>query len=293
MSVFDPVAHFQCELSAEHQAEAYLMVGGSAPRLRQVGEACAKAFLGVRNELDDHPDYVVFDPEALGVKGLKVEHIAHRKDGVRCVSEELRFRPLAGNRRAILLLDAHEINADAQAAFLKTVEEPPSGTLLILTATQLSKISPALRSRCRTWRIPSPSAESLERQAAGAGISEDNWHSLTQALGFGEKVLALSRADRAFLLEQRLKVDSWLMGPQMPAPAFHVGEGNLGERRARSELLLSATIGWLSAAYGQIAIPANELDRRLGLLHRAIADIRAQVTPDMVVEDLVRQLKRS
>ena len=63
MSHFDPIAHFQHELEVGRQAEAYLMVGGSAPHLREVGEACAKAFLGARNALEDHPDYVVFDPE--------------------------------------------------------------------------------------------------------------------------------------------------------------------------------------------------------------------------------------
>jgi hypothetical protein len=293
MSHFDPIAHFQHELEVGRQAEAYLMVGGSAPHLREVGEACAKAFLGARNALEDHPDYVVFDPEVLGINGLKVEHITHRKDGVRCVSEELRFRPLAGSRRAILLLDAHQINPDAQAALLKTVEEPPPGTLLILTATQLSKISLALRSRCRTWRIPSPSAEVLERQAAGAGLSETDWASLTQALGFGEKVLALSRADRAFLIQQHSGIAAWLAAPQCPCPDFTVGEGNLGEKRARAELLLSATIGWATATYGLLQLPPAELDRRLGHLQDAIADIRAQVTPDMVVEDLVLQLKQA
>jgi hypothetical protein len=42
---------------------------------------------------------------------------------------------------------------DAQAAFLKTLEEPPSGTVLVLTATDEERLLPTIRSRCIRLRL--------------------------------------------------------------------------------------------------------------------------------------------
>ena len=49
-----------------------------------------------------------------------------------------------------LILDADCMNEDAENAFLKTLEEPPPKTMLILLTTRPRKLLPTIRSRCQT-----------------------------------------------------------------------------------------------------------------------------------------------
>jgi DNA polymerase-3 subunit delta' len=55
---------------------------------------------------------------------------------------------LESRRKVALITSAHRMNEAAQNAFLKTLEEPPSDTTLILIAAAMDKLLPTIRSRC-------------------------------------------------------------------------------------------------------------------------------------------------
>lgn len=57
-------------------------------------------------------------------------------------------------RKAGVILDADRMNASSQNAFLKTLEEPPPETLLILTTGNPASLLPTTRSRCQTITLP-------------------------------------------------------------------------------------------------------------------------------------------
>jgi len=93
---------FAKERSAGALADAYLLVGASRTRLREEALACAASLLESRGPVHEHADFALFDPVEFGSPGLKVEHIAFRKEGVPCVETALRYRPKIGKHRAIV-----------------------------------------------------------------------------------------------------------------------------------------------------------------------------------------------
>lgn len=57
-------------------------------------------------------------------------------------------------RKIGIIHDADRMNAEAQNALLKTLEEPPPGTLLLLTTGNPASLLPTTRSRCQMLRLP-------------------------------------------------------------------------------------------------------------------------------------------
>jgi DNA polymerase-3 subunit delta' len=80
---------------------------------------------------------------------VKPDGVFIKIDQVRDVSRELRFAPLEGNERIVIINDAQAMNLQASNAILKILEEPPKHTILILTATQTTDLLPTIVSRCQ------------------------------------------------------------------------------------------------------------------------------------------------
>ncbi|MGB0953290.1 MAG: hypothetical protein ACPG31_08680 [Planctomycetota bacterium] len=281
---------FLKERQEGHLADAYLLVGASRTRLREVALDCAAALLDARGPVQEHADFSLFDPQEFGSDGLKVEHIAFRKEGVPCVETALRYRPKIGIHRALVLFDADRMTVDAQGALLKTTEEPPAGTVLFFTAAELHGLSPAMRSRCRIWRVPREEAEAMQRKSAAAGISDQDWKVLLRACGSGEAILELDPSHRNLLLDTYPAVQAWLTGEGSPEAWCHPPTASkLAEKRQLGLLLLGATRAWLVSS--QVPLSASFLDFQASWcrhLDKALGRLSGQVTPDLVFQDLLR-----
>lgn len=73
--------------------------------------------------------------------------------------------PTVASHRIVIIENADRLTEEAADALLKTVEEPPEGTVIVLCApsTDPEDISATLRSRCRHLYIPSPSEGEVVR----------------------------------------------------------------------------------------------------------------------------------
>jgi DNA polymerase-3 subunit delta' len=133
---------------------AYLFVGPSGVGKKTVGFSLAKAihcsaamgdFCGkcadcARIQDGNHPDVRFIEPFA-GKKEISIQQI-------RELEKELNLRSFSGNTRIVILDPATLMNLSAQNALLKTLEEPPKDSLLVLIAPNLGGLLPTLRSRC-------------------------------------------------------------------------------------------------------------------------------------------------
>lgn len=103
-----------------------------------------------------HPDVSVLLSEADQVARKLAgrsdfDHVPSREirvEQVRLLQERLSFRGLESPQKVALVLRADAMNVQAQNAFLKTLEEPPSMTVLVLVAAAPDKLLATLRSRC-------------------------------------------------------------------------------------------------------------------------------------------------
>ncbi|MCK4659776.1 MAG: DNA polymerase III subunit [Phycisphaerae bacterium] len=95
----------------------------------------------IYNELHKlHPDPMVRNRKGLG---LTVDVIRH------FVINAVGTKPLRGRAKVFIIRQADRITAGAQNALLKTLEEPPGTTYLILLVTNLDRLLPTTRSRCQ------------------------------------------------------------------------------------------------------------------------------------------------
>ncbi len=62
---------------------------------------------------------------------------------------DISLRPYSGRRKVAILDDADCLNAEGANSLLKTLEEPPVDSLLILIGTNLQRQLPTIRSRCQ------------------------------------------------------------------------------------------------------------------------------------------------
>jgi len=86
----------------------------------------------------------------------------------RRLREDVQKRPASG-RRAVVVLSAHKMTPGAQNALLKTLEEPPEGTSIILVVDEAGLL-PTVRSRCAVVRSARGVA-AAEREEAARGLN--------------------------------------------------------------------------------------------------------------------------
>jgi DNA polymerase-3 subunit delta' len=86
---------------------------------------------------------------------------------------DLGLRPLHGDRRIAIVDDADDLNDEASNAFLKTLEEPPPGAVLILIATSAEGQIETVVSRCRVVRFDPLPEQDLAELLVEQGVSSD------------------------------------------------------------------------------------------------------------------------
>jgi DNA polymerase III subunit delta' len=83
-------------------------------------------------------------------------------DAIRDLERESNYRPAEGKARVFLIEHAESMNESASNALLKTLEEAPPTSHIILVTSRPAGLLPTIRSRCQTIRFAPLSGEELE-----------------------------------------------------------------------------------------------------------------------------------
>lgn len=102
-------------------------------------DACGHCASCVKFKSGSHPDLMVIEPEGVAIK----------INQIRSLKRSLAFPPFEARYRVVILTDTHTMRREAANSLLKTLEEPPPNTILILTAADAGKILPTIVSRCQ------------------------------------------------------------------------------------------------------------------------------------------------
>jgi DNA polymerase III subunit delta' len=237
---------------------------------------------------DQHPDVTRLSPEGDSTQILI--------QSVRDLSADLALTAHGRGYKIAIIAPAEAMNHFAANALLKTLEEPPARTLVLLVTSQPSRLLPTLRSRCSRLRLVGPSRESAAawlQAARGAGP----WAEALAATGAGP--FALLDADPAAIAQLHRDTMTTLRdigsgNLQPPAVADRWAKGELPIRLACLEswvterILESGSIRDVTHLSGQ-GIPPNIC--RLFELSDAVRDMRklshTSINKTMAVEALL------
>ncbi|MDI1243381.1 MAG: DNA polymerase III subunit delta' [bacterium] len=115
--------------------------------------------------LSDHPDVGMVLPYR---RNLRV-------GAIRELEREAHFRPFEADKRIFVINDAEKMNDSSANALLKTLEEPPSTTYLVLIASRPDSLLQTIRSRCQNIRFaPVPVSEIEKHLIAASRLSPDD-----------------------------------------------------------------------------------------------------------------------
>jgi DNA polymerase-3 subunit delta' len=171
---------------------SYLLTGDYSEALENLALGLAGQVLGGAPQ--DHPDFHPVRPQSKS-RQITVEQM-------RELERELYLRPFIAPLKVAVVFDAERMclgSAAAANAFLKTLEEPPAHTLILLTSGRPALLLPTIISRClrldlgfedidslvtedpewiKRWQEPQPNA--ALRAYARAQTLHDHWQELRE-----------------------------------------------------------------------------------------------------------------
>ncbi len=155
--------------------------------LPSVGDARVPEFRSLRSsgsprprrtefsEFSDRPSYSEFSEFDTTILEPEEDKQTISIDQIRDLQHQLSLRPHSAKYKTGIILEAQRMTVEAQNALLKTLEEPPARSILILTAPSTKSLLPTIVSRCQIERLPSEidlDLESEEHREAAAEFLE-------------------------------------------------------------------------------------------------------------------------
>jgi DNA polymerase III subunit delta' len=200
---------------------------------------------------------------------------------IRALIEHLSLKPARGGRKVAILDDADDLTAEAANAFLKTLEEPPPGSLLILIGgpTPERQFSTIL-SRCQVVPFSPLRKDQVVELLREHGISdEDRLDRLVRVAG-GSVGQALALDEESLWQFRKMLLDA-LANPTLDV--FHLATGwnqyveeagkEAGARRRRASLVLKLLIGLLQDAHRvSLGVPPLVADSTEGRTLAGVAE---------------------
>jgi len=150
-------------------------------------------------EANTHPDYLFIEPDEEG-KAIKV-------DQIRLLVDQFGLASHYGAYRVAIINPAESMNLAAANSLLKSLEEPPDNTVIILVSSQSASLPSTILSRCQRINFSSPSTDMavnwLNKHHSDLMKSEiDGQESALLAMANGAPLKAIKTADSE-LIQQR------------------------------------------------------------------------------------------
>jgi len=296
--------------AAGRMAHAYIIAGAPRGNALELAEAMLKLVLceapqnppcnrcdGCRRVARHaHPDIFWMEPESKSRQILVGEDDS---EGIRQMIRFINLTPLTGAWKAGVLLYADCMNDAARNAFLKTLEEPPAGSLILLLTDAPQALGPTIISRCQRIALPT------DRDVAGeawypalhewlrAGLSVGGLEALVRAdmlMTILEDVKARAEEEVRAMLpawEDEQELDNEVFDARVKARVLETREAIL-----KQALQWQRDVLWLC-----LGLPAAELHFKedIEVLRRQAAalDYAGALANIRRIENMARQLSRN
>jgi DNA polymerase-3 subunit delta' len=181
-------------LLAQRFAQTLLCTGGPDPQVAPL-DPC-NACLSCRKVLHgNHPDVHVVAREA-GKQFIVIEQ-------VRALQSDSARRTMEGRRNIFIILNAHEMNAQAANCLLKTLEEPEPEVVLILTVPDAGLLLPTVLSRVQQVPMQLLTASQIKKALIEQWHVEADEADVIAPLAAGRMGWAAQAVEDEEMLEER------------------------------------------------------------------------------------------
>ena len=205
----------------------------------RTSEACEVCPACVWFAAGNHPDIRRVEPESLAAQPSGEEQPAEKDssdqitvDQIRALADFVGASSHRGGAKVILVHPAEALNLNAANALLKSLEEPPAGTIFLLVAHRPSYLPATVRSRCRQVCLARPDAD-----AAAAWL---------KAQGIADPALALAHTGNAPLLARELaQADYWQLRNDLFTSLADPGFDALATAERVRDYDVEEVVGWL------------------------------------------------
>jgi replication-associated recombination protein RarA len=249
--VLNPVTRQQLADFTATPSHAVILVGPTGSGKNTLAIKLAEAILGLKaGSFQDHPYQIVIaseDGKAIGIEAVReLEHFLSLKVPGRSTYD-----------RAIIIDNAQLLTTEAQNALLKTLEEPPQGTFLVLTATSDQALLPTIRSRAQSISVKRPNSDNItdyfqaknfdntaikQAYAVSGGLTglmqallEQTDHPLIQATEKARQLLSQSAYERLLMVDElskqrQLALDTTFILQQMAHVSLQRASGDAAKK---------------------------------------------------------------
>lgn len=173
------------------------------------------------------PDFISISPDG---QNIKIEQI-------REVNRRLSFAPVASTYRVVVIEQAEAMTGEAANSFLKILEEPPEGNILILNAVEHRNLLPTIVSRCQRVPFqPIPEGAMIEWLIQRKGVDRQRATIAARASG-GSLGRALEVSDEAYIGKRKVWLSDFRRLPTLSkgdAVAMALGWAKMHQTRESS-----------------------------------------------------------
>jgi DNA polymerase-3 subunit delta' len=273
------VTRFRTAVSHNRLASTFLFVGPSGCGKRSFALKLAQALLCERNSeaqlepcgacsackqviAGTHPDIdYVCKPEDKSSIPLELLIGSDEKRMREGLCFRISLKPFSGKRKIAIIDDADYLFSESANCLLKTLEEPPPKSILILLGTSEQRQLPTIRSRCQIVRFqPLETADVaeilLEQQLTDNAAAAH--HAASLAEGSVSAAVRLLESELSDFREELLR--SLAQSPLQPAPLVKLVQTFVdaaGKESAGKKLRLKDAFGFSSSFFRQLILAGS------------------------------------
>ena len=144
-------------LFAREFAKAVLCLGETDDK------PCGKCSSCIKFDGQNNPDYKEVEPDGNSIKIAQIREM----------QERIYEKPIASNKKVMIINESDKMTEEAQNALLKTLEEPPEYAVIILVATNENKLLNTIKSRCLKIGFSNIPEEQIKKYIANNKIIEN------------------------------------------------------------------------------------------------------------------------
>ena len=145
-------------------------------------KGCDKCKSCIEFQSQNHPDFLYIEPDG---NSIKIEQI-------RYLQRKIQEKPIISNKKVYIINDADKMTQEAQNCLLKTLEEPPEYSTIILIGSNENAFLNTIKSRCMklTFQpiVPEEIKQYMEKTYGMNNINENMLEAFQGSIG---KAIAL------------------------------------------------------------------------------------------------------